>query len=138
MRRLVLAAVFGVLVAVAGGTGCGGGAGGGDVAPADQAQLALTELGNLLRAPNRPPAKLADLAAFEQTFSLGFNAVKTGEVVVLWGTPMLGEGDAGKGGGTVVAYEKSAPTAGGWALYTSGDVKKVAAADIPAPKGGKK
>ena len=52
-------------------------------------------------------------------------------MVVLWGIPMLGEGNAATSEGTIVAYEKDAATAGGWVLMTNGTAKKVTAVDFP-------
>jgi hypothetical protein len=45
---------------------------------------------------------------------------------------MKGEGDAGKGGGDVIAYEKNAPNGGGYVLLTSGEVKQLTADEFKA------
>ncbi|MFO0850400.1 MAG: hypothetical protein U0871_17845 [Gemmataceae bacterium] len=127
MRALVAVAVG--LAAV----GCGSDTGGVG-AGLDPQEALLREVGDLLRTGERPPTKLADLTRFESNFPRAYQAIKAGDVVVLWNTPMLGEGDAAKGGGAPVAYEKAAPTAGGWALLASGQVKKLAASEIPAGK----
>lgn len=124
--------------AVLAAAGCSTGSTGGVGPSREPSEGLLYEVADLLRTPERPPGKQADLARFESLHPRAFQGIKAGEVVVLWGTPMMGEGDALKGGaGTVIAYEKNAPTAGGWALYTSGEVKKVGPADIPKA-GGKK
>jgi hypothetical protein len=86
----------------------------------------------------RPPAKLADLDRFQSMYPRGYDAIKSGAVVVLWGTPLKGEGQAGKGE-TVVAYEKDVPTNGGYVLLSAGTVKKMTAAEFEAaPKAAKK
>jgi hypothetical protein len=99
----------------------------------------LRELGDLLRsaapAPGRGPAKVADLARFEPMFPQAYRAVKSGEVVVTWGAAMTGEGEVGKGNSEVIAYEKSAPTGGGYVLLTTGEVKQMTAEEFKdAPK----
>src|SRR5580700_10455925 len=59
------------------------------------------ELSELLHAAasgaGRPPARLADLDRFRGNYMKAYDSVKSGDVVVLWGTPMQGEGDSGKG-----------------------------------------
>jgi hypothetical protein len=57
--------------------------------------------------------KVVDERIFERT--------KNGEYVVRWGEPM---------NSPVLAYEKNAPTAGGWVLRGTGQVEKMAAADL--------
>jgi len=88
---------------------------------------------------NRGPAKASDLAPYENGFPLGYAAVRDGNVVVLWGATVAGEGDAAKGGGDIVAYEKKVPTDGGFVLLQSGHVKEMNAAEFgSAPKAAAK
>jgi hypothetical protein len=99
----------------------------------------LQEVNDLLRsatgAAHRPPMRLADLDRYQSMYPRGYAAVKSGDVVVLWGTAQKGEGEVGKGE-TVVAYEKNVPTDGGYALLSAGTVKKMTAAEFDAtPKG---
>ena len=131
-RRTALAALLTAALA-----GCGGnGRHAADDSP--PVVTALREVGELLRGP-KPPAKPADLDRGKQMYPRGVRAVTAGEVVVLWGGGLAGEGEAAAGGGSVVAYEKDAPTAGGYVLLTSGEVKKLSAAEFSAaPKTGKK
>ncbi len=122
------------------GAGCSGSGGSGDQAPQ---QATLQDVADMIRATTQPnghgPAKLADLNRVRDMFPRGYEAVKSGEVVVLWGAGLMGEGDIGKGGGEVVAYEKDAPASGGYVLLTSGETKKMSAAEFnAAPKAGKK
>jgi hypothetical protein len=104
------------------------------------AVIPLQEVADLLRAagsPNRPAARLADFDQFQSMYSKGYDAVKSGDVIVLWGATIKGEGEKG-GDEAVAAYEKSAPTAGGYVLLTTGEVKKMTAAQFQAtPKAGK-
>jgi len=122
------------------GSGCSGSKTG-QTLPGQEQQLILQEVNDLLHtssAGGRPPAKLADLQKQEQNFPKGYAAVKSGEVVVLWGTPPQGEGQAGSNE-TVLAYEKAVPKEGGFVLLSAGTVKKMTADEFnAAPKAGKK
>jgi hypothetical protein len=83
------------------------------------------------------PAGVADLDRYKAMFRRGYEAVKSGSVVVLWGTPLKGEGDVGKGE-VVLAYKKGVPTDGGFVLMSAGSVKKMTVAEFKAAsKGGK-
>jgi len=102
----------------------------------------LQEVNELLHAAgaSRPPAKLSDLDRQRGMFPRAYEAVKSGEVVVLWGAPVKGEGEMGKGGDEVViAYDKDVPNNGGYVLLSAGTVKKMSADEFKAaPKAGKK
>jgi hypothetical protein len=98
----------------------------------------LRDVNDLLHAAagvtNRAPAKLADLDRHRSMFIHGYEAVKSGNVVVLWGAPLKGEEDVGKDE-AIVAYEKNVPTEGGYVLLSAGTVKKMTAAEFQsAPK----
>jgi hypothetical protein len=102
----------------------------------------LQEVNSLLHAAagaaGRQPTKVDDLNRYKSTYPQGYEAVKSGNVVVLWSTPQKGEGDVGKDE-TVLAYEKNVPTEGGYVLLSAGTVKKMTAAEFnAAPKPGKK
>jgi|SRR5439155_18990870 len=100
---------------------------------------ALRDLNDLLRttAGGHSPTKLSDLDRHKSMFSRAYEAVKSGEVVVLWGAAQKGEGETGKNE-AVVAYEKDAPTNGGYVLLSAGSVKKMTASEFAAaPKAGK-
>jgi hypothetical protein len=103
--------------------------------------IPLQEVADLLRAvpgsANRPAARLADFDQFQSMYAKGYEAVKVGDVIVLWGATIKGEGEKG-GDDAVAAYEKSVPTLGGYVLLTSGEVKKMTPAQFQAaPKAGK-
>jgi hypothetical protein len=118
-------------------SGCGGGRTGGN---ADQApeEATLAEVGDLLRSSTTAghrPARVSDLAKLEHTYPKGYKAVKSGDVVVIWGGSVAGDGGIEEAGEVVVAYEKNAPTAGGYVLFTNGKIKKLTAAEFAsAPK----
>jgi hypothetical protein len=102
----------------------------------------LREVNDLLHASagalGRPPAKLDDLSRHKGTYPRGYEALQSGAVVVLWGAALQGEGEVGKGE-AVVAYEKAAPSDGGYVLWSAGTVRKMTAAEFnSAPKAGKK
>ena len=133
MSRGVRAVVVGVWAALAGCAGAGGGQ------PAPDQEVALHEVGELVRGTTGPhgkgPAKASDFDKLRTSFPRGYEAVKSGEVVVVWGAGVKGEGDIANGGGEVVAYEKDAPNSGGYVLLTSGEVKKMTASEFnSAPK----
>jgi hypothetical protein len=131
VRSVALAAALGLLA------GCSSR----KAAEAPPEATALQEVDSLLRAAagasGRPPARLADLAKFQPLFPRGYAAVRSGEVVVLWGAAQKGEGQASKDD-PVVAYEKGVPAEGGYVLLSGGAVKKMTAAEFSAaPKAGK-
>jgi hypothetical protein len=97
----------------------------------------LQEVAGLLRdytvEHQRGPARLADLAKNQPLYPRGYEAVKTGAVVVVWGArmPLQGQG----GGKGVIAYEKKAETEGGAVLLENGEVKNMTADEFKsAPK----
>jgi len=92
----------------------------------------LREVGGLVSAhtgeQKRGPQKIADLARYEAGYPLGFEAVKSGNVVVVWGAKMTIEEGGGTSGTTdVVAYEKKVPSEGGLVLLQNGTVKQMTA-----------
>jgi len=95
----------------------------------------LQDVDGLLRAAagaaGRAPGKLGDLDRFQGTFPRGHAAVKSGDVVVLWGATLQGEGQVGKNE-SVVAYEKATPASGGFVLLSAGTVRKMTSAEFAA------
>jgi hypothetical protein len=133
MLFVVLAAGFGLLA------GCSSRPGEGAPSVFTELQEVNEMLHSAAGVSGRVPARLADIAPrFQSMYPRGYAAVKSGAVVVLWGAPVKGEGDAGKGE-VVVAYEKAVPTDGGYVLLSAGTVQKMTADEFKAaPKGGKK
>jgi hypothetical protein len=113
---------------------------GGAEAP-DQEMLDLQEVRQLLhmaeRRAGRPPARLSALDPFQAKYQESYNLVKSGDYVILWGTPIKIGGDAGKPE-IVVAYGKNVPTTGGYVLTSAGKVTKMTPAEFAsAPKAKK-
>jgi hypothetical protein len=110
----------------------------------DQEMTDLQEVMHLLhvaaRQTGRPPAKLSDLDPFQSKWPEAYNSVKSGDFVVLWGTPInwgmsaKTKGDVGRPE-MVLAYGKTVPTDGGYVLTSVGKVTKMSAAEFAsAPK----
>lgn len=74
-----------------------------------------------------PPKQFSDIdqKPYSEASSLAFNGVKEGKYVVVWGV-------SGKDSGTVLAYEKDAPTQGGMVLMADGTIKKMSADELKA------
>src|SRR5438876_12428576 len=72
-----------------------GGGGSGTITPEE---TALAEVCDLIRSvtgtTGRPPTKVGDFAKYESQYPSGHKAVKSGDVVVLWGVGVAGEGNA--------------------------------------------
>ena len=76
----------------------------------------------------KPPAKAADLGAVEPYLPTSAADLRSGEIVYVWGAGL-------SGGNAVIAYDKKAPTDGGWVLLQDGTVKQMSAAEFSsAPK----
>ncbi|WP_020469590.1 hypothetical protein [Zavarzinella formosa] len=94
----------------------------------------LIEVSSMIRLysgkANKGPTKPADLAEFESGCPIGYAAVKSGEIIVIWGKKMGGEGV--KGSDELIAYEKKAPSEGGYVLLNDGTVKKMEPSDLVA------
>lgn len=98
------------------------------------------EVAGLIRSysgeTGKGPTKVADLKKYELGYPLGYAAVQSGQVVILWGSTVAGEG--GGGSQSVVAHEKDVPTAGGFVVLQDGNVKQMTATEFAAaPKAGK-
>jgi len=107
----------------------------------NQVKNDLQELKLLLRAAAKrighPPARLADLDLFQSKYPEVYDLVKSGDLVVVWGTPIKMEKDAGKPE-LVLAYGRDVPTDGGYVLTSTGNVTKMSAAEFAsAPKAKK-
>ncbi|MSR80153.1 MAG: hypothetical protein EXS11_05435 [Gemmataceae bacterium] len=115
-------------------SGCFGGQKGGDMgaAPAD-----LRDCNEMLRQAGATkgmvPAKVVDLVRFKDQYAMGFEAVKSGTVVVVWGAKFDGESEVGKNE-VPVAYQKTVPESGGYVLLSAGSVKKMTAAEFKFAK----
>jgi hypothetical protein len=135
-----------MVIALCAGFLAGCSSGGGIVAT--QEMLDLEEVKRLLHTAaskiGHPPARLADLEGFQKKWPEAYNSLKSGDYVVLWGTPInwgtpisKSKGDVGKPE-MVLAYEKAAPTDGGYVLTSAGNVTKMSAAEFASATKTKK
>lgn len=139
MARVVRWGLFIVIAAgAATGPGCGSGAVPGDASSDEVFQNAsLGEVGSLIETyiadANKPPAKLEDVLKYETGLPVGVQEVRSGNIVVVWGTP-LSSTDTG----SVLAYEKAVPQSGGFVLMADGKtIRKMSADEFKsAPKAG--
>ncbi len=101
----------------------------------------LREVGELIAA-HAPAGRgkapsTAQLDQYDPTFPRAVKAVRSGEIVVIWGgkpadEEAVAKGEAGKG---IMAYEKKTPTEGGLVLLQNGEVKTLTAEEFKsAPK----
>ena len=91
----------------------------------------LNEVAILLRShTGKAPLKLEDLTRSEPGGPLGYAAIKAGEIIVVWGAKMGGEGQAGSD--EVIAYEKKTPAEGGMVLLQNGKVKTMSSGEFAA------
>jgi hypothetical protein len=96
----------------------------------------LTEVGYMIRSyvassNGKGPKTIQDLAKFSLEGARGFESLKAGKIVVVWGGTIAGEGGEG-GSEKVLAYEKDAATSGGFVLFENGKVKKLSASEFQA------
>ncbi len=129
-----------MLVAV----GCGPSGNVGPATPAQKSDAALNDIGEIYRifllTNKKPPTKIGDLAGFQNVGSTGVAALKSGEVVVLYGAMMTdtNEGPASTSSNEVLAYEKKVPESGGKVLMLDRTVREMTADEFKAaPKAGK-
>ena len=77
----------------------------------------------------RPPQKMSEIMTpqFMGESQIGLQALKEGQYAVVWGVDVNGK-DSTK----VVAYEKDAPTNGGWVVAADGIPKQMTADELKA------
>ena len=97
------------------------------------AKDALVDLGQMLKSLHeegrKPPAKASELTQVEPLIPVAAPLLRDGTLVYLWGAGYAG------GSSKVVAYEKQAPTEGGFVLLQDGTVKEMTADEFrTAPK----
>jgi hypothetical protein len=107
--------LFVVLVALA--AGCGRTDANGD--PQTRELERIYEIYQLhVKNHQRPPAELSDLKQYERIHPSILRLLQEGKYIVVWNVN-------DKNSGTVLAYEKDAPTNGGWAVMANGTVKRL-------------
>ncbi len=97
----------------------------------------LREVGELLSLHagqfQRGPTKASDLARYEQGYPLGYQAVASGDIIVVWGAIMPGEGEQ-TGSDVIVAYERETPTNGGFVLLQNRHICRLTAAEFASAR----
>ncbi len=70
-----------------------------------------------------PPKQVSDLdrMEYDMVYPSLIGAIKSGRYVMVWGV------DLNANGGAVVAYEKDAPTQGGWVVTADGTPRQMSA-----------
>jgi hypothetical protein len=124
--------------------GCGAGSGP-PPTPDKFEEINLGDVGEMYRlycfANKKAPTKFDDFKTLQQSNPLGFEAVKSGKVVLLYGesTPDAElEGTAKTGSDQILAYQVDVPQSGGRVLMLDRSIKKMTADEFKAaPKAGK-
>jgi hypothetical protein len=116
-------------------TGCSDGAGKLPIKIEAERTSNLRDLGEMLRLAGKPVAKVADLAAVKNQFDETFRLLEKGEIVVVWGAQMPGEGSPGTT--DIVGYLKKVPTEGGLVLLLNGAIKQMSASEFGSAKKAK-
>jgi hypothetical protein len=140
MPKLLLCACCLALLAA----GCGG-----SNAPRTVDQVGqdnLTEVGELYRhyqfTKKKSPQKLTDLNTLRSMGGNGYEALRTGSIVLLYNAtlPDTDEGPSHAESNEVLAYQKEVPENGGYVLMLNRVVKKMTADEFkaaPRPAGAK-
>jgi hypothetical protein len=126
-RRLLLAWGLGLAA------GCAPSATAPEGKPEDPAATELREVFELVSLATaeggKPPKGVKDLAKYESAYPLGFDRLRAGKLVAVWG---VGPDPASAG---LLAHEKDAAAAGGWVVRRNGQVEKLTADQVRAAGG---
>lgn len=118
--------------------GCGGSGTPENITSATSENGPLAQVGSLYRdhweLKKKAPSSIKDFASFAEVTPEGVNAVKNGDVVVIWGVKLddlsiEGDGDSAD---EVLAYEKATPEQGGYVLMKNRDIRKMTADEFKA------
>ena len=116
--------------------GCGGGATSGTMSGPTASESA-TDVAEMLKehfeATRKAPNSAADLTDAPASHPVGHAAVSSQEFIVYWKVPI-----SPSGSGTVLAYHKDTPTAGGSVVMQDGSVKTMTAAEFASAAKAKK
>jgi hypothetical protein len=107
--------------------GCGGGPPP-TLAPQNATLAQIHQLyEHYIKNHQKAPSQMSDLAKpqYEGIYPVAVAALKQGKFVIVWGVNS-------KDSGTVLAYEKDAPTKGGAVLMADGSVKDMTAEQLKA------
>jgi hypothetical protein len=101
----------------------------------------LSQVGELYRhyqfTKKKPPQKFADLNTVRTLGGNGYEAIRTGNIVLLYGAtlPDTAEEPGETGSDQVLAHQKDVPSNGGYVLMLNRTVKKMTAEEFQtAPK----
>lgn len=121
--------------------GCGGGGSGTLPTSEGMDQIALGDVGEIYRlytaTKKKPPEKFADFQGMELANPTGYQALKTGAVVLCYGATMTEaelEGPAKTGSDEVLAYNSQVPQSGGKVLMLDRTIKTMTAGEFKAAK----
>ncbi len=125
MTRTTVVAAAGLYFAAV--CGCGGGPQGtADPSAREKLEEVKAMLDTVAADRAKPPSKPSELAAVEPYLPTSANDIRSGELVYQWGATLS------PGGSAVLAYEKKAPTDGGYVLLQDGTVKHMTAQEFAA------
>lgn len=119
--------------------GCGGPAGP-KASSQENEQALLAEVGQLYQlytaAQNKPPEKTADFTSSQAAFPQGYEAIRSGQIIVHYGAKMtdLEEGPPKGESNEILAYEKQVPESGGQVLMLNRKVKTMTSEEFKAAK----
>jgi hypothetical protein len=108
--------------------------------PNDNAQSNLTQIGELCRfyqfGKSKPPAKLEDLATLKTQGANGYEALRSGAVILRFGAtlPDLSEDPGQSPSEEVLAYLKEVPESGGKVLLLNRTIKTMTPEEFKAAK----
>jgi hypothetical protein len=113
-------------------SGCGGQATH-DVTPGEVRRLELEEIREMyklhLTEKHRPPTQLAQLKPYEAGFTNGYQALQSGQCLVVWGADLSESGGQG-----VLVYDKDVPGQGGLVLLRDGTIRDMTAEEFKAAR----
>lgn len=119
--------------------GCGGGSQ--PIITQDQEkENALAQVGEMVRfyqvSKNKPPTRFADLGPVRAVAGNGYDAVKSGDVILLYGASLsdTSEEPGQSTSDEVLAYQKQVPEAGGKVIMLDRSIKTMTAEEFKSAK----
>jgi hypothetical protein len=98
----------------------------------------LSQVGEMYRnyqmVKNKPPEKFSELASVRSVSGNGYEAVRTGDVILRYGVPLpdTKEEPGQSSSGEVLAYEKNVPNEGGRVLLLNRTIKTMTPEEFKA------
>ncbi len=137
MSRSVIAAL-GVAAGLLAFGGCDGPSDVGSTTSATSENGPLAQIGSLYRdfweLKKKAPNGLKDFVPSAEAMPEGVNAVKNGDVVVIWGVKLedLSPQGAGDSADEILAYQKETPDSGGYVLMKNRSIRRMTADEFKA------